>query len=44
VYKDASDISDGEASSDDQEMSDEEAEEEIKEIPLGQKRRHVGHD
>jgi hypothetical protein len=35
VYKDASDVSDGEISSDDQGMSDEEAEEEIKEIPLG---------
>ena len=41
VYKDASDVSDGEISSDDQGMSDEEAEEEIKEIPLGQKRRNV---
>ena len=35
VYKDASDVSDGEISSEDQAMSDEEAEEEIKEIPLG---------
>ena len=41
VYKDASDVSDGEISSEDQAMSDEEAEEEIKEIPLGQKRRHI---
>jgi hypothetical protein len=41
VYKDASDVSDGEDSSGDQAMSDEEAEEEIKEIPLGQKRRHM---
>lgn len=41
LYKDASDVSDGDISSDDQGMSDEEAEEEIKEIPIGQKRRHV---
>jgi hypothetical protein len=41
IYKDASDVSDGDHSSDDENMSDEEAEEEIKEIPLGQKRRHV---
>lgn len=44
VYKDASDVSDGEISSGDQAMSDEEAEEEIKEIPLGQKRRHIDQD
>lgn len=41
VYKDASDVSDGDQSSGDEDMSDEEAEEEIKEIPLGQKRRHL---
>ena len=35
VYKDASDVSDGEISSEDQAMSDEEAEEELKDIPLG---------
>lgn len=44
VYKDASDVSDGDGSSDnDQALSDEEAEEEIKEIPLGQKRQHLDH-
>ena len=41
VYKDASDVSDGDQSSGNEDMSDEEAEEEIKEIPLGQKRRHL---
>jgi hypothetical protein len=35
VYKDASDISDGQDSSEHNSLSDEEAEEEIKEIPLG---------
>ena len=41
VYKDASDESDKELNEDQSGMSDEEAEEEIKEIPLGQKRRHA---
>lgn len=46
VYKDASDVSDADDLEGDQSMgeSDEEAEEEIKEIPLGAKRRFVDYD
>jgi hypothetical protein len=46
VYKDASDVSDADDLEGDQSMgdSDEEAGEEIKEIPLGAKRRFVDYD